>query len=117
MFTFSPGKVNLGGWPRAQESRVITGANRASLTGHVMSSLCGGRCMRKFSTFVAAAAVAVTTVALTAGPALADPPGSTVPKDTSIVSVGADTTEFLFDQIDTAYNGTKPTNFEYSWDA
>jgi ABC-type phosphate transport system substrate-binding protein len=73
--------------------------------------------MRKFSTFVAAAAVAVTTVALTAGPALADPPGSTVPKDTSIVSVGADTTEFLFDQIDLAYNKTKPTNVEYSWDA
>src|SRR5580704_9896636 len=95
---------------RAQAaSRVITGANRASLAGHVMSPLCKGRSMRKFSTFVAAAAVAVTTVALTAGPAFADPPGTTVPKDTSAVSTGSNTDEYLFDQLAQLYDKAKPT--------
>jgi ABC-type phosphate transport system substrate-binding protein len=73
--------------------------------------------MRKFSTFVAAAAVAMTTVALTAGPAFADPPGTTVPKDTSAVSTGSNTDEYLFDQLAQLYDKSKPTTLNYSWDA
>jgi ABC-type phosphate transport system substrate-binding protein len=67
---------------------------------------------------VAGAAAAVTAVSLTAGPALADPPSGTVPKDTAAVGVGADTTQYLFDQFSTSWNKTHKTGTQiFSWDA
>jgi ABC-type phosphate transport system substrate-binding protein len=74
--------------------------------------------MRMLRSFVAGAAAAVTAVALTAAPALADPPSGTTPKDTAVVGVGADTTQYLFDQFSAAWNKThaKGTEF-FSWDA
>jgi PBP superfamily domain len=72
--------------------------------------------MHKLSKFLAGSAAAAALVALTAGPALADPPSGTVPPVTSAVSVGAQTTQFLFDQL--AFNYDKAHSAkEYSWDA
>jgi ABC-type phosphate transport system substrate-binding protein len=75
--------------------------------------------MRMLSKLLAGVAVAATTIALTAGPALADPPGKTVPRPTDAVSVGANTTQYLFDQISKQYNTANPsaTTKFYSWDA
>ena len=75
--------------------------------------------MRMPSKLLAGVAVAATTVALTAGPALADPPSGTVPRPADAVGVGANTTEYLFDQIAQQYNTahTKATTKLYSWDA
>jgi ABC-type phosphate transport system substrate-binding protein len=75
--------------------------------------------MRLVSKFVAAGAATATMVALAAGPAFADPPGTTVPRATDVVSVGADTTEFLFDQLSSEYNGGHKGGdpLMYSWDA
>jgi ABC-type phosphate transport system substrate-binding protein len=75
--------------------------------------------MRMFSKLLAGVAVAATTVALTAAPALADPPSGTVPRATDAVSVGANTTEYLFDQISHQYNAANPkaTTKMYGWDA
>jgi ABC-type phosphate transport system substrate-binding protein len=74
--------------------------------------------MRMLRSFVAGAAAAVTAVALTAGPALADPPSGTVPKDTAAVGVGANVDQSLFDAVSGAWNKThaKGTEF-FSWDA
>jgi len=74
--------------------------------------------MRTLVKIVAAAATAVSAVAVAAGPALADPPKGTTPKETDIVSVGADTDEYLFDQLAYDYNRTvKKGPRLYSWDA
>jgi ABC-type phosphate transport system substrate-binding protein len=75
--------------------------------------------MRLVSKFLAAGAATAALVALTAGPALADPPSGTVPRDTDAVSVGANTTEFLFDQLSNEYNGAHSGGdpLWYSWDA
>jgi ABC-type phosphate transport system substrate-binding protein len=75
--------------------------------------------MRMLSKLLAGTAVVATTVALTAGPALADPPSGTTPRPTDIVGVGADTTQYLLDQVaqtyDAAHKGAKSSL--YSWDA
>ncbi len=42
--------------------------------------------MRTFNKLVAAAAVAVSGMALAIGPALADPPSGVTPKETDVVS-------------------------------
>jgi ABC-type phosphate transport system substrate-binding protein len=75
--------------------------------------------MRLASKFVAGSAAAATMVALVAGPAFADPPGTTVPRDADVVSVGSNTTEYLFDQLSNEYNSTHKgkTPLWYSWDA
>jgi ABC-type phosphate transport system substrate-binding protein len=59
--------------------------------------------------------VAVATLALSTGAALADP--SSTPAVTAIVATGSDTIQFLADQWSTDYNATTPTNPFYSWDA
>jgi ABC-type phosphate transport system substrate-binding protein len=71
-----------------------------------------------FSKLLAGSAAALAVVALTAGPALADPPGKTVPKAGDVVGVGSDTTEFIFDQFSHDYNASHSTGAKlYSWDA
>ena len=74
--------------------------------------------MRMFSKLLAGSAAALAVVALTAGPALADPPGKTVPKPTDVVGVGSDTIEFVMDQFSHDFNATHSTGPKlYSWDA
>jgi ABC-type phosphate transport system substrate-binding protein len=78
--------------------------------------------MRKYVKLVATATMAVCASALVIGPAVADPingSGHTVkPKETDIVGVGADTNEFLFDQLSLDYNKAFPKKAHvYSWDA
>jgi ABC-type phosphate transport system substrate-binding protein len=72
--------------------------------------------MRMLSKLLAGSAAAAAVVALTAAPAMADPPSGTVPKTTDAVSVGAQTTQYLFDQFAFNYDKTHSTK-EYSWDA
>jgi ABC-type phosphate transport system substrate-binding protein len=60
---------------------------------------------------VSATALAAAALSLATGPALADPP---FPAATSIVGVGANTTQALFDQFSADYTGTPKL---YSWDA
>jgi len=73
--------------------------------------------MRILCKLVAGAAVLATVTMISAGPALADPPKGVVPKDTDIVGVGADTTEFLLDQLSVNYNASHTTKKLYSFDA
>jgi ABC-type phosphate transport system substrate-binding protein len=78
--------------------------------------------MRKLMKLVAGASVLVSATALAVGPALADPingSGKTVtPKEADIVGVGADTSEFLGDQLALDYNAAHKTGARlYSWDA
>jgi ABC-type phosphate transport system substrate-binding protein len=78
--------------------------------------------MRKLMKIVAGAAVIAGAVAMAAGPALADPvngSGNPVkPKETDVVSVGADTDEYLLDQLAFDYNKSHKTGARlYSWDA
>jgi ABC-type phosphate transport system substrate-binding protein len=85
--------------------------------------------MRRWKQLTAGIAIAATAAIVTATvPALADPVGSTgkavVPKSYDIVSVGADTDEYLFDQLSVDYNKTIPAKehsakhpYLYSWDA
>ncbi len=85
--------------------------------------------MHRFKQLTAGIAIAATAAIVTAtAPALADPIASTgkavVPKAYDIVSVGADTDEYLFDQLSADYNKTIPAKehsakhpFLYSWDA
>jgi hypothetical protein len=63
------------------------------------------------------AVAAATALGVGLGPALADPPSGTVPALTSVVGVGAQTTQGLLDAIATSYNATKPANKLWSWDA
>jgi ABC-type phosphate transport system substrate-binding protein len=77
--------------------------------------------MRKLIQFAASTAVVVSTTVLAmgaAGSALADPPGGTTPKETDVVGVGSDTTEFVGDQLAFDYNKSHSTGPRlYSWDA
>src|SRR5580704_4732912 len=74
--------------------------------------------MHMLRSLVAGSAAAVVAVALTAGPALADPPSGTVPKDTAAVGVGANTDQSLFDQVSASWNKTHKTGTQFfSWDA
>jgi ABC-type phosphate transport system substrate-binding protein len=70
--------------------------------------------------FAVAAAVAVAA-AMAAVPALADPPGRAAPQN-SIVGVGSDTTQNVFDQFSVDYNTTSAVKAGqadrlFSWDA
>jgi ABC-type phosphate transport system substrate-binding protein len=73
----------------------------------------------RLGTIVAALAAAAAAVLLITGPALADPPSGVTPKATDIVGVGADTTQYLFDQLSADYNKTVTSSSPhlYSWDA
>ena len=78
--------------------------------------------MRKWTKLIAGATVAVSATALVIAPAMADPingHGKAVkPRETDIVGVGADTTEFVFDQLSGDYNKAFPKRSHlYSWDA
>lgn len=79
--------------------------------------------MRRFLTVtVAASVVAGAAAALAAAPALADPISghgkAVTPRASDIVGVGADTSEFLFDQLSIDYNKAFPRRAQlYSWDA
>ncbi|MFC1433128.1 PstS family phosphate ABC transporter substrate-binding protein [Streptacidiphilus sp. N1-3] len=72
--------------------------------------------MRKtaLAKIVSATALTAAAVTLAAGPALADPPVGTTPAATSIVGVGSDTIQAVFNQFSTDYTGTPKL---YSWDA
>jgi ABC-type phosphate transport system substrate-binding protein len=75
--------------------------------------------MRMLSKVLAGAAAAATTVALTAGPALADPPSGTTPRQTDAVSTGSDTTQYVLDQLSFNFDHANPNAATklYSWDA
>lgn len=75
--------------------------------------------MRMFTKLLAASASALALAALLAGPAMADPPGTTIPKVGDVVLVGSDTTQFLMDQMSRTFNkglAASATHL-YSWDA
>ncbi|HEX4223222.1 MAG TPA: substrate-binding domain-containing protein, partial [Pseudonocardiaceae bacterium] len=63
-----------------------------------------------------AALAAVTLSAVTASAAVADPPAGLIPPTTSIVAVGSNTTQSLFDKWSTDYNATNPADTFYSFD-
>jgi ABC-type phosphate transport system substrate-binding protein len=74
--------------------------------------------MRMLSKILAGAATATFTVALVAGPAMADPPST--PRVQDVVGVGSDTSQFLLDQLSNDYNATHAGAAQaklYSWDA
>lgn len=73
----------------------------------------------RLGTLAAALAAVAAAVALTAGPAVADPPSGVTPKPKDIVGVGSDTTQYLFDQLSKDYNKTVASSAPhlYSWDA
>jgi ABC-type phosphate transport system substrate-binding protein len=82
--------------------------------------------MRKLSTFVAGATLAVAVTAAAMGPALADPVSSSgkavTPATYDVVGVGSDTTAYLLDQLSVNYNSSHKTHnathpYIYSWDA
>jgi ABC-type phosphate transport system substrate-binding protein len=63
-------------------------------------------------------AVFAAVVAMTAVPAVADPPGGAAPGPTAIVGVGSNTIESVFDQFAHDYDSTHPGALQlYSWDA
>jgi ABC-type phosphate transport system substrate-binding protein len=75
--------------------------------------------MRMLSRLAAGAVVVTTMVALAAGPALADPPSGTTPRASDAVGVGANTDQFLFDQLSNDFNKghAKAKTLTYDWDA
>jgi ABC-type phosphate transport system substrate-binding protein len=75
--------------------------------------------MRMLSKLLAGTAAAAATVALTAGPALADPPSGTTPAVTAAVGTGSNTTQYLLDQLSYNFDHKNPSATEklYSWDA
>ena len=80
-----------------------------------------GESMRNLTKIAASAALAAC-MAMAVGPALADPvngSGASVkPKETDVVSVGADTNEYLIDQLAFDYNKSHKSGARlYSWDA
>jgi ABC-type phosphate transport system substrate-binding protein len=73
--------------------------------------------MRMLSKVLAGSSAIAAMVALSAAPALADPPSGTTPGDTAVVGTGSDTTQYLMDQASLNYDATKPSNPLYSFDA
>jgi ABC-type phosphate transport system substrate-binding protein len=82
--------------------------------------------MRMLRTLVAGVTLAAAATAMAMGPALADPIGTSgkavTPQPYDVVSVGADTTQYLFDQLSASYDGSHKTHnkthpYIYSWDA
>ncbi|HEV2375409.1 MAG TPA: substrate-binding domain-containing protein [Streptosporangiaceae bacterium] len=60
--------------------------------------------MRIITKLLTGACAVATVMVVTAGPALADPPSGVTPKPNDVVGVGAQTTQFLYDQISHDYN-------------
>jgi ABC-type phosphate transport system substrate-binding protein len=82
----------------------------------------GAEIMRTLKKLLATAAVAASATAMAVGPALADPINGSgkpvTPRETDVVGVGSDTTEFLLDQLAFNYNKSHSTGAKlYSWDA
>ena len=74
--------------------------------------------MRMLSKLVTGAAAVATVTALSAGPALADPPKGVTPAPGSVVSVGAQTQQNLFDALATNWDKANPKKTQlYTWDA
>jgi ABC-type phosphate transport system substrate-binding protein len=73
--------------------------------------------LRIVSKLIVAATAAAAITAMTAGPALADPPTGTTPKPTDFAGVGSDTIQFVFDQFSHDYNATHSSGQLFSWDA
>jgi ABC-type phosphate transport system substrate-binding protein len=74
--------------------------------------------MRMRNKLLAGAAVVATATALSAGAALADPPAGVTPPPGSVVSVGANTTQYLSDALSATWNHKFPAKTQlYSWDA
>ena len=74
--------------------------------------------MRILSKLVVGAAVAATAVTMAAPSALADPPTGVTPAPNSVVAVGSDTIQNVFDQFSHDFNATHRTGRKlYSWDA
>jgi ABC-type phosphate transport system substrate-binding protein len=73
--------------------------------------------MRLVSNLLAGCAVLVL-VAVSAGPALADPPSGVTPRSSDVVGVGSDTIQYLLDQFSYDYNKAHPgaSSLLYSWD-
>jgi len=78
-----------------------------------------GKGMRMLSKVLAGTAAAAAAVALTAGPALADPPNGVTPRVTDAVGTGSNTTQYVLDQLSQDYNNANKsaTTKLYSWDA
>jgi ABC-type phosphate transport system substrate-binding protein len=75
--------------------------------------------MRMLSKVLAGSAAAAAMVAMVAGPALADPPSGTTPRDTDAASTGSNTTQYVMDQLALNFDKANPsaTTKLYSWDA
>jgi ABC-type phosphate transport system substrate-binding protein len=73
--------------------------------------------VRILTRLAAGLSVAVTALALTAVPGVADPPARVVPRPTDIVGVGSDTIANVLDQFSHDYNATHGGAKLYSYDA
>src|SRR5258708_20181811 len=73
--------------------------------------------MRILSRLVTGAAVAAAAIAMTAVPALADPPTGVTPRAVDVVGVGSDTIQNVMDQFSHDFNATHTGVKLYSWDA
>src|SRR5258708_38812159 len=62
--------------------------------------------MRILSRLVTGAAVAAAAIAMTAVPALADPPTGVTPRAVDVVGVGSDTIQNVMDQFSHDFNAT-----------
>jgi ABC-type phosphate transport system substrate-binding protein len=73
--------------------------------------------MRFLSKLVTGTALAAATITLAAAPALADPPAGVTPAPNSVVAVGSDTIQNVFDQFSHDFNASHAGRKLYSWDA
>jgi ABC-type phosphate transport system substrate-binding protein len=76
--------------------------------------------MRLTSKLMAACgALALAMAAVSAGPALADPPAGIVPRASDVVGAGSDTIQYVLDQLSADYSKAHPkaAALLYSWDA
>jgi len=75
--------------------------------------------LRIVSKLIVAASAAAAITAMTAGPALADPPSGTTPAPADITGVGSDTIQNVMDQFSHDFNKGLPASSPhlYSWDA
>jgi len=74
--------------------------------------------MRMLSKLVTGAVAAATVAGLSAGTALADPPKGVTPAPASVVSVGAQTQQNLFDSLAVNWDKAHPKKTQlYTWDA
>jgi ABC-type phosphate transport system substrate-binding protein len=78
-----------------------------------------GTGMRLSARFLASVTAAATMIALTTGPAFADPPSGVTPRPTDAVSSGSDSTQYLLDQLSYDFDHANPKAATklYSWDA